>query len=276
MDMMRGTISIFAAAGWLGAATAMAAAWAVQRRSRNAGIVDVAWAYAVGGLAVAFAAFAPGWPVRRVLIGTMMLFWSGRLGTYLLRDRVIGQPEDGRYRELRRSWGAAANRRFFWFFQAQAAAACLFALPALLAAFNAAPGLTRLEAAAIALWLAAIAGESTADRQLARFKASAANRGRTCRVGLWRYSRHPNYFFEWAAWVAFALFAWPSPGGPLALVCPLAMLYLLFKVTGIPATEAQAVRTRGDDYRQYQQTTSVFVPWFPRARREGTLRSGPS
>ena len=85
--------------------------------------------------------------------------------------------------------------------------------------------------------------------------------------GLWRYSRHPNYFFEWLMWVAYALFALGSRWGVLTVACPAAMLYLLFKVTGIPATEAQAVRTRGDDYREYQRTTSVFVPWFSRGRR---------
>jgi steroid 5-alpha reductase family enzyme len=81
---------------------------------------------------------------------------------------------------------------------------------------------------------------------------------------LWRYSRHPNYFFEWLIWMAFTLFALSSPYGYLALVSPILILFFLFRVTGIPATEAQALRTKGDDYRQYQQTTSVFVPWFPR------------
>jgi steroid 5-alpha reductase family enzyme len=81
---------------------------------------------------------------------------------------------------------------------------------------------------------------------------------------LWRYSRHPNYFFEWLVWVAYALFALASPFGALALICPMVMLYLLFRVTGIPATEAQAIRSKGDDYRRYQASTSVFVPWFPR------------
>jgi len=81
---------------------------------------------------------------------------------------------------------------------------------------------------------------------------------------LWNYSRHPNYFFEWLIWVAFALFALGSPYGYLGLVSPLLMLFFLFRVTGIPATEAQALRTKGEDYKQYQQTTSAFVPWFRR------------
>ena len=124
------------------------------------------------------------------------------------------------------------------------------------------------------MWVLAVAGESLADWQLAQFKRNPASRGRTCRAGLWRYSRHPNYFFEWLVWVAFALFAVSSPLGFLALACPAAMLYLLLQVTGIPATEAQAVLSRGDDYRNYQATTSMFVPWFPRQVTAGPLPGG--
>jgi steroid 5-alpha reductase family enzyme len=104
-----------------------------------------------------------------------------------------------------------------------------------------------------------------ADSQLQSFKSNPANRSATCRVGLWRYSRHPNYFFEWLIWVAFAVFAMGSPYGYVAAFAPLLMLFFLFRVTGIPATEAQALRSKGDDYRQYQRTTSAFVPWFPRS-----------
>ncbi|MGE3509911.1 MAG: DUF1295 domain-containing protein, partial [Vicinamibacterales bacterium] len=104
----------------------------------------------------------------------------------------------------------------------------------------------------------------TADLQLRRFKASPRRGSRTCRDGLWRYSRHPNYFFEWLVWVAYALFAAASSWGFVAFACPVVMLYLLFRVTGIPATEAQALASRGDDYRDYQATTSAFVPWRPR------------
>src|SRR5207253_10734062 len=108
------------------------------------------------------------------------------------------------------------------------------------------------------------AGESTAYRQLLHFKMEPENAGRTCQVGLWRYSRHPNYFFEWLMWVAYALFAAASPWGWLASACPLVMLYLLIRVTGIPPNEAQALRTRGEEYREYQRATSAFMPWLRR------------
>ena len=124
-------------------------------------------------------------------------------------------------------------------------------------------GVSPLEWMAVLLWAVGVTGEAAADRQLARFKMRPESRGHTCRDGLWRYSRHPNYFFEWVTWVAFALFCQlGSDHGltPLVWLCPALMLYLLFRVTGIPATEAQAVRSRGDDYRRYQATTSAFCP----------------
>ena len=243
----------------------MAALWAWHLHLRNAGIVDGGWAGLVGALAVFYAlCAADGTIVRRTAIALMTGIWSVRLATMLLTDRVFGRPEDGRYADLRRRKGAAASRWFFWFFQMQAAAAILFSVPALLAVKNTAQEVSPVEYAGIAAWAVGFCGAWIADSQLQRFKRSPASRGRTCRVGLWRYSRHPNYFFEWITWIGYALFASAAPLGWIAFVCPLILLVLLFKVTGIPATEAQAIRTRGDDYRRYQQTTSAFVPWFPK------------
>jgi steroid 5-alpha reductase family enzyme len=241
----------------------MAVLWLVHLRLGNAAIVDVGWAAEVGALATVNSLTGAGWGPRRAVIAAIMATWALRLAVHLVRDRIAGRSEDARYVSLRRQWGAGATTRFFWFFQAQALAALFFSLPALVVSANPARGWHPLECLAVIIWTAAFAGESAADRQLARFKADPLNHGRTCRVGLWRYSRHPNYFFEWVMWVAYALFALPSPGGWIASACPLAMLYLLFRVTGIPATEAQALARRGDDYRDYQRTTSVFVPWFP-------------
>jgi steroid 5-alpha reductase family enzyme len=156
--------------------------------------------------------------------------------------------------------------KFLLFFEFQAVLCVVLAVPFLLASENPTPAFSVFEYAAAALWFVAIAGEVTADMQLNAFKSNAENRGKTCRAGLWNYSRHPNYFFEWLIWVAFCLFAIDSRYGYLALVPPALMLYFLFRVTGIPATEAQALRTRGEDYKRYQETTSAFVPWFPRKK----------
>ena len=130
--------------------------------------------------------------------------------------------------------------------------------------FNDTQAIHLLEWTGLALWATALAGEVLADRQLARFRGAPGNRGKTCRAGLWRYSRHPNYFFEWLIWCAYSLMTLPAPYGWIGLANPLLMLFLILKVTGIPANEARALQTRGEDYRRYQRSTSAFVPWFPK------------
>ena len=110
----------------------------------------------------------------------------------------------------------------------------------------------------------AVCGETVADRQLTRFRANPAHRGLTCRAGLWRYSRHPNYFFEWLHWFAYPALAAGSPRWLLAWLGPLVMFVFLRFLSGVPWAEAQALRTRGEDYRDYQHRTPMFFPWFPR------------
>jgi steroid 5-alpha reductase family enzyme len=239
----------------------------VARRMDNYGIVDIAWSYAFGALAAFYALLGPGWPVRRALIAAMAVVWSARLGTHLY-IRVLGHHpvEDGRYQQLRKDWAANFVSRMFGFFQMQAASVVLLGAAFLVVCLNPAPGLQPLELAGAALWLVAISGESLADAQLAAFKRKSTERGRVCDAGLWHYSRHPNYFFEWLIWVAYFLFALASPWGWVAIIGPASILYLLLRVTGIPMTEEQSLRSRGDAYRRYQQTTSAFVPWPPRRR----------
>ena len=251
--------------GWLAAAVMMGLLWLVQRARRDATVVDVGWTFRFGLIAVLCAALAPGEPDRRLLVGALSAAWSLRLGLHLLVTRVLGHPaEDGRYQTLRAKWGDRAQFRFFLFFQAQALLAALFAGAPLLAMLRPGPFPSFLDLAGVAVALAAILGEGTADRQLAAFRADPANRGRTCRAGMWRYSRHPNYFFEWLHWWAYVLIAAGGPWWVLTLLAPALMLFFLLRVTGIPATEAQALASRGEDYREYQRTTSAFIPWFPR------------
>lgn len=244
---------------------AFAVLYLVARRMDNYGIVDIAWSYAFGALAAFYALAGPGWPVRRALIAALAVVWSLRLGTHLC-IRVLGHHpvEDGRYVQLRRLWSANFAARMFRFYQFQAVSVILLGVPFLVASLNPRAALHPLEIAGALLWLLAITGEALADAQLAAFKRDPAHRGGVCAVGLWRYSRHPNYFFEWLIWVAYFVFALASPWGWLAIIGPASILYLLLRVTGIPMTEEQSLRSRGDAYRRYQQTTSAFVPWFPR------------
>jgi len=238
--------------------------WALARRHQDAGIVDVGWAVSLGGMAVYYGVVGEGAAPQRLLVAAVGGLWGLRLSFHLLFDRVIGKPEDGRYRYLREHWGERADLHFIWFFQLQAVLAAFLSLPFLVGAQNPAGELAPIQGAGLALFIMAKLGETLADRQLSRFRADASHRGRTCRVGLWRYSRHPNYFFEWLVWVAFAALVWPAPGGPWALAMPLIMYVLITRVSGIPYTEAQAIRSRGEDYRRYQRSTSPLIPWFPK------------
>ncbi|HEX5550019.1 MAG TPA: DUF1295 domain-containing protein, partial [Nitrospira sp.] len=99
-----------------------------------------------------------------------------------------------------------------------------------------------------------------------RFRGKSWNHDRVCREGLWYYSRHPNYFFEWLHWWAYVVMAIGAPGWPLTLIGPVAMGWALLRVTGIPLAEQQALTSKGEDYREYQRTTNAFVPWFPKPR----------
>ena len=247
-----------------GLAVVFSLLYLVARRIDNYGIVDIAWSYAFSLLVIYYAAAAPGWAARRLLIAALGTAWSLRLGTHLYH-RVMGHHpvEDGRYVQLRKDWAGNFAPKMFGFFQLQAASVVLLGIPFVLPTLNTAPGFQPLEIAGALLWLGAIAGESLADAQLAAFKRRAP-KGQVCDVGLWRYSRHPNYFFEWLVWVAYLLIALGSPHGWFALIGPASILFLLLRVTGIPLTEQQSLRSKGDAYRRYQQTTSAFIPWFPK------------
>jgi steroid 5-alpha reductase family enzyme len=256
------------------ASTLMLVLWLVELRIGDATHVDVGWAYGVGGLAALDAALGDGNGNLRLLVALLAGAWSVRLGTYLVVNRLVGKTEDGRYRELRRRWSPHAERNFFVFFQTQAGFVTIFSLPFAFVAVDSGD-VSTLAWCGAAIAIVSIAAEVTADRQLASWRADPANAGKTCRAGLWRLSRHPNYFFEWLHWVGWAVIALGSPTGWTALFVPVFLLALLFRVTGIPETEAQALRSRGDDYRAYQDEVSIFVPWFPRRRAAASEASTP-
>jgi steroid 5-alpha reductase family enzyme len=242
----------------------MLALWAMQLLIRNASIADVGFCLGLIGIVCWYARQAAGEAERKLLIVLMVSLYAGRLAGYLLFNRVLGKEEDARYRDLRRMWGAHEGIKMFGYFQLQAAAISAFSLPFLVVMQNPRPPFGLFEFAGLLIWIGAVSGEAVADWQLSRFRAQSWNRDRVCRGGLWYYSRHPNYFFEWLQWWSYVVMAVGAPGWPLTLVGPVAMGWALLAVTGIPWAERQALKRRGEDYRQYQQTTNAFIPWWPK------------
>lgn len=241
----------------------MIGVWIWANQIKNAGVVDIFWSYNFPIIAVILFFLGDGYDIRRMLTCAMIAIAGFRLGTHLL-IRVVSHldEEEGRYKQLRKEWAPNPDRKFFWFFQMQALSNVFLAIPFFIVVINPEPKLSVFEYCGVALWIVGFLGETLADWQLKQFKHDAANKGEVCDKGLWNYTRHPNYFFEWTMWVAYFVFALASPYGYLAVISPLVILYLLLKVTGIPATEEQSLRSKGDKFRVYQKTTSVFVPWF--------------
>ncbi len=239
--------------------------WVISETVANAGIVDIAWSLSFTVFAGFYALMGSGAPLRKLILLLLVAAWSLRLGFYIAKRVKRTHPiEDERYTMAREMWGARVRLKFFLFFLAQGLLAVVLSLPHLLVALNARPEVLFVEWLGIVIVLVGMAGESLADKQLNDFRQKPENRGLTCRVGLWKYSRHPNYFFEFIIWCGFAILALGSPWGWVALYTPALMFYFLWFVTGIPLTEKRALASRGDDYRDYQATTSPFFPWFPK------------
>jgi steroid 5-alpha reductase family enzyme len=249
----------------------MTMAWAVQQRTGNSGWVDTIWTFAVG-LTGAGSAL---WPVagaspnpRQWLVAALVAIWSSRLGVHIA-IRTAGISDDPRYAAFAEEWGVKSARRMFIFLQNQALGSIPLAFAIFVAARFPLATLRAQDYLGALILVAGIAGEALADAQLKRFREQPANKGRVCDAGLWRWSRHPNYFFEWFGWLAYPVIALSTdypfsyPWGWAALLAPAFMYWILVYVTGIPPLEAQMLRSRGDRYREYQSRTSVFFPLPP-------------
>jgi len=241
----------------------MALVWVWSYNIKNAGVVDIFWSYNFPVIAIILLLLAPGFEPRKIILCSMVIIAGVRLGTHLaLRVTKHLRQEEPRYAQIRKEWGKNAEPKMFGFFQMQAVSNVLLAIPFFISAMNTNVEISPLEYAGVVLWIISVLGEAIADQQLANFKKNPANKGKVCDTGLWGYSRHPNYFFEWLMWVSYLVFALASPYGYLAIISPAIILYLLLKVTGIPMTEQQSLKTKGEAFKKYQHQTSVFVPWF--------------
>ncbi|BCA55215.1 conserved membrane protein of unknown function [Nitrospira sp. KM1] len=244
----------------------MSALWLIQRTvQRNASLADLGWCLGLIVSVCWHAASVPGDIERKVLIVSLVTFYAGRLGYFILVHRIMGKQEDARYAALRRQWGPYERLLVFGYFQMQAVAVAVFSLPCLVAMQNPRPPFGLWELGGFLVGIIAVGGEALADYQLTRFRSRPDAKGHVCRDGFWMYSRHPNYFFEWLYWWSYVVMAAGSPGWPLTWIGPVVMGLALIKWTGIPWAEAQALKSRGRHYRDYQRTTNAFFPWFPKS-----------
>lgn len=254
------------AAFGLGLATAMillVLVWLVQLATRNAGLVDVVWTASIGLIAAEYALLGDAPAPVRILLAALALTWSLRLAGYLAL-RMRGAPEDSRYAAVRAAWGAKADLYMLGFFIFQAVIAAILSIPFLVIAYRPEAPSIAVVLLALVVWFVAVVGEGTADAQLRRFKQKPANKGRVCTVGLWRYSRHPNYFFESLHWVTYVVLAVGAPWWWATLASPAIMAFLLLKVSGIPTIEGKAAAEKREGHDEYLRTTSAFIPWPPR------------
>ncbi len=251
--------------GVIGMILLFLAAWLWAKWRDNYSIVDAVWAFGIG-LTSFYWLFAKGnFTIKHSIAAGLIMIWSLRLGIHLERRiRRMRPAEDARYVKLREIWQGRVASSFFWFFQAQMISVVLLALPFLLIGSDLDSAWTFWESMGLTIGVTGIIGEALADAQMADFKKKNQSRAAVCQEGLWRYSRHPNYFFESVIWLGFYVFACGSEWGWAMIYAPLTILYLLLKVTGIPPTEAAAVLRKGDAYRRYQATTSAFFPWPPK------------
>jgi len=248
----------------------MVCAWGYGLARRNGGWTDVFWTFGTGAalVGVALSPLEPGAmpQERQWLVAGLAALWALRLGGYLA-FRVASHPEDPRYAQFRADWGATYRRNMLFVTLPQAPASALLALSVIVAARTPGAALAFRDVLGVAVLLLAIGGEGLADTQMKLFKAAPANKGKVADVGLWGWSRHPNYFFEWLGWLAYPVIGL-DPARPitwLSLTAPLVMYLLLTRVSGIPPLEAAQLKSKGEAYRAYQARVSAFFPLPPKS-----------
>lgn len=240
--------------------------WLISLLLKDASIVDIFWgAGFVVSTWVYFALTPDGSTGRKWLITALVTIWGLRLSLYILY-RNWGKGEDFRYRK----WREEAGSRWWWqsyfkVFLLQGLLMWIIAAPLLAAQQGAAPDrLKFLDWAAVALWSIGFFFEAVGDLQMARFKADPTNKGKVLDTGVWRYTRHPNYFGDATQWWAYYLVA-AAAGGFWTIWSPIVMTLLLLRVSGVALLEKTLAVTK-PQYREYIETTSSFVPWFPKKR----------
>jgi steroid 5-alpha reductase family enzyme len=245
----------------------MTTIWVVSLALHNSSIVDIFWGAGFVFIHWVYFVFTPdGFLGRKLLLGLLITIWGLRLSFYILR-RNWGKPEDFRYQK----WRQEAGGKWWWqsyfkVFVLQGFLLWIISTPLLAAQFSPAPAkLSLIDFAALAVWGVGFFFEAVGDWQLARFRVDPANKGKVMRAGVWRYTRHPNYFGDATQWWGYYLFALAA-GGWWTIFSPVLMTYLLRRVSGVALLEKSMVARPG--YKEYVESTSAFLPWFPRKSGE--------
>ena len=242
----------------------MTALWIASLALRNSSIVDIFWGPGfVLTNWVYFILTPDGFPARKWLIGVLATIWGLRLGSYILW-RNWGKPEDFRYQKWRKEAGGKWPwQSFLKVFLLQGLLMWIISTPLLAAQLSPTPArLTVLDYVAIVVWVIGFFFEAVGDWQMARFRANPANKGQVMRTGVWRYTRHPNYFGDATQWWGYYLIA-AAAGGFWTIFSPILMTTMLLRVSGVTLLEKSLKDTK-PGYKEYVETTSAFIPWFPR------------
>ncbi len=232
--------------------------WCIYILTKNPSIVDLAWTLCVGSISALYFILAHASGPIALFVLISMILWAVRLST-LLGYRLLSGRIDKRYEALSKKWEDNLYHNYFFFYMKQAIAAVVLTLP-ILFLMSASRDFLWLDILAILLVCIGWIGVFFADYQLVHFLGKKENKDKVCDYGLWNYSRHPNYFFEFIFWIGQFLFAISVPYGFLSVVSPLGLLYLLLFVTGIPLAEEQSLLSKKEAYKNYIDRTSSFIP----------------
>lgn len=241
--------------------------WLFYAFFRKSSLIDIGRALCFFAIAIIYLILGEGYWLRKFFMMSMVILWAGRL-TYFLTFRLIHKHFINHYAVIEKKMVSSSKISggslgiFYLIFILQGLLTIVLSLPFIIVSQNLSSHLTSWEAMGAGVWIIALCGEILSDRQLLNFHADPDHKNQVLRTGFWKYSRHPNYFFEWCIWIGYALFAMGSPWGWISWLAPILMLYLLIYVTGIPLNEASALSSKGNAYRDYQRKTSPFIPWF--------------
>ncbi|WCL47624.1 DUF1295 domain-containing protein [Leptospira sp. GIMC2001] len=239
--------------------------WSWGRSRNNYGVIDVGWGLVIAAIVGVYAYLSDANLNARLLLFILVAIWGFRLAIFLFFTRIQpGHAEDKRYNAFRADYGDAVHRKFFtnvFLFQGLLALILTAPFLALFIYADSDPGC--LAYAGVVLFIVGQLGETIADNQLSSFIKDKSNKGQVCKKGLWKYTRHPNYFFEWVIWVGLSMVA--GSYHFIGFLPAILMYLLLVYFSGVPFAEKYSLQSKGDLFREYQRTTNAFFPWFPKS-----------